>query len=89
MRVRVRFGRGTPIQNAEESRRRAASAVAALLTPVALGAYAVGLWGLGADLGVAGRFGIDKGLFSHWQVWIGFGVATTAAAVKLNRYGSA
>jgi hypothetical protein len=55
---------------------------------VALGGYALGLWSLGADLGVAGRFGITAGLFSHWQVWIAFAVAATAAAVKLNRYAN-
>lgn len=63
--------------------------MAALLAPVALGGFALGLWSLGADIGVAGQFGINTGLFSHWQVWIGFGVAATALAVKLSRYGNA
>jgi hypothetical protein len=71
---------------AGDSRRKAASAVAALLAPVALAGYALGMWSLGADLGVAGHFGINNGLFSHWQVWIGFGIAATAVAMKLNRY---
>jgi hypothetical protein len=34
-----------------------------------------------------GEFGIATGLFSHWQVWLGFGALLQYIAWALNRYG--
>jgi hypothetical protein len=86
MNVRIRFPQGGPLQRKSGKNRRAALALGALLGPAALMPYALGLWGLASDLGLARDFGLT-GVFSHWQVWIGLGVITHIAAVTLNRYG--
>jgi hypothetical protein len=59
--------------------RQAANFVAALLAPMALLALVFGLWRLGTDLDWTQEFVIDRGLFSHWQVWIAL-----AAAIKMS-----
>lgn len=84
--VRIRFPRGRLLRRQAGRNRHAALAFSALLTPLCVMAYALGFWSLGADLGLAGEFGIH-GLFSHWQIWIGFAVAMHAAARALARYG--
>ncbi len=86
MKLRIRFSRGRPLQHKPGKNRSVALAMGALLGPASLMPYALGLWGLASDLGLAREFGL-AGIFSHWQVWIGLGVATHIAAVSLNRYG--
>jgi hypothetical protein len=86
MNVRIRFPQGGPLQRKSGKNRRAALALGALLGPAALMPYALGLLGFASDLGLTGDLGLS-GIFSHWQVWIGVGVATHIAAVSLNRYG--
>jgi len=54
-----------------------------LLKPVALVAYVLSVWRLGADLGWTGEFFISRGLFSHWQVWLAFAIATQVTAAHL------
>jgi hypothetical protein len=49
-----------------------------LMTPIALGAYVLGCWRLGADMGWMGEFFISRGLFSHWQVWLALGIGIQA-----------
>jgi hypothetical protein len=86
MKVRFRFRQGRPVQRRRGKNRRVAAAAGALLIPIALMAYVLGLWRLASDLGLAAEFGIT-GLFSHWQIWIALALGLSAAASALNRYG--
>lgn len=54
-----------------------------LLKPVALLAYVLSAWRLGADLNWTGEFFISRGLLSHWQVWLALAIATQATAAHL------
>jgi hypothetical protein len=45
------------------------------------------MWGVAADLKIAGDFAIANGLFSHWQVWIASAVVLAFLSRLLNRYG--
>lgn len=60
-----------------------------LLTPAALLVFVLGLWRLGADLGVTEAFPISQGVFSHWQAWmilaigLKFGASLLAAKTGL------
>jgi len=85
--VRIRFKRGPSIQPKRGKERRLALAVAALLTPAALMAFALACWRLAADLKLTDEFAISSGPFSHWLVWVLLAAALELAAVKLNRYG--
>ena len=85
--VRLRFGRGHPVGKRKGKNRRVALAFATLFAPAALMAYVLGAWRLASDLQIAGNFGIQQGIFSHWQVWMALGAAVNIAAVSLNRYG--
>src|SRR5580658_7038011 len=86
MKVRFRFRQGRPVQRRRGKNRKLAAAAGALLIPIALMAYVLGLWRVASDLGLAGEFAIT-GLFSHWQVWIALALGLSAAASTLNRYG--
>jgi acyl-coenzyme A synthetase/AMP-(fatty) acid ligase len=59
--------------------------VSSLLTPVALVAYMLACWRLGADLNVTGEFFISQGVFSRWQVWLALAIITQLGAKELNR----
>ena len=86
MRVRIRFARRS--RAARRGReRRIALVVAALLTPAAALAAALGLWRIAADLNWANAFAIPSGVFSHWQVWLGAAAALQFCSRILNRYG--
>ena len=74
------------MQRRRGKNRKLAAAAGALLIPIALMAWVLGLWRLASDLGLASEFGIT-GLFSHWQIWIGLALGLSAAASALNRYG--
>lgn len=87
MKVTVRVRLGPTFRRCLARNRQLACVVAALLTPAALMALALGIWRLGSDLDIAGEFAISGGLFSHWQVWIAMaGLLQTCASI-LNRYG--
>ena len=87
MRVRIRVSRGPSRNELENGVRRTALVSAALLTPIALMAWALGGWRLLADRKWTGEFAIQEGVFSHWQVWIALGVAVQLAAFLLGRLG--
>ena len=55
--VRIRLKSGRPIQRKRGKNRHVASGLAALLIPLALMAYVLGLWRLASDMGFAGEFG--------------------------------
>ncbi len=65
--------------------RRYAPVVSYLMTPVALVAYLLAVWRLGADLNWVGEFFISEGLLSRWQVWLALAIATQLVAKELNR----
>jgi hypothetical protein len=56
-----------------------------LMTPVALTAYVLAFWRLGADLNLVGEFFISKGLLSRWQVWLALAILVQVAGRELNR----
>lgn len=85
--IRIRFGKGTKIGKKRRKNRRAAIALAALLTPAAVMALALGCWRIAADLNWTSSFAIPSGLFSHWQVWLGAAALLQLGARILNRYG--
>ena len=87
MRVRIRFGKGPRVERKGRKNRRAALATAALLTPAAAMAGALGAWRLAADLNWAKDFAIASGLFSHWQVWFASALVLLLCSRALNRYG--
>ncbi len=82
LRIRVRVEREVVKRLA-----RLSSATAALLTPAAAMAFGLGLWRIGADLKWAGEFVIERGVFSHWQVWIALAGLLWICAAILNHYG--
>lgn len=65
--------------------KRYAGVAAYLLTPVALTAYVMAFWRLGADLNWLSEFFITKGLLSKWQVWLALAIMTQFGAHHLNR----
>ncbi len=87
VRIRLRSRRRETQPPADRSR-QSALAIASLMTPVALMAWALGFWRLAADMKWAGEFAISEGLFSHWQVWFALGVGVQFAAFLLSRYAS-
>jgi hypothetical protein len=86
MRVRLQLGTGRRLQRRRGKNRQVASALGALLMPVALMGYVMGIWRLASDMGVAGAFTVG-GLFSHWQVWMVSAVAVHVVSYALTRYG--
>jgi len=78
---------GPALRRTLDLSRQLAAVAAALLTPAALMALALGIWRLASDLNMAGEFAISGGLFSHWQVWIAVAGLLQACASILNRYG--
>jgi hypothetical protein len=76
------------VQYGGRAHRGLALATAALLTPAALVSFVLCIWSLAADLGWAGTFGIQNGVFSRWQTWLLVSVLLQAASLLLNRYGA-
>src|SRR5437763_15171035 len=90
VRIRLRTGRRRDGEARGRQRsRHSALALASLMTPLALMAWALGFWRLAADMKWAGEFAISEGIFSHWQVWFALGVAVQFAAFLLTRYAAA
>ena len=87
--VRIRFGRGSRVGQRRKKNQRAAVALAALLTPAAVMALALGIWSVAAGLQWTQSFAIPSGLFSHWQVWMGVAVVLQLCSRVLNRYARA
>ena len=85
--IRLRLPTGSRVKKSEAKNHHVALGAAALLAPAVLTSYVLGTWALAADLRMAGAFGIRRGFFSHWQVWMGLAGVLHVAAVTLNRYG--
>jgi hypothetical protein len=85
MQVRIRWytkgqGRGTRAH-------ALALGLAALLTPLSLGAFTMGFWSIAAELGWTRSFAIARGALSHWEVWLAVAAILLFVARLLNRYG--
>ncbi|HWC97926.1 MAG TPA: hypothetical protein VG456_14290 [Candidatus Sulfopaludibacter sp.] len=85
--VRIRFARGPRVSRKRGKNQRVAVAVAALLTPAAVMALALGLWRIAADLSWTSTFYIASGPLSHWQVWLAAAAFLQLCSHRLNRYG--
>ena len=83
----MRFGK-RPKPAAKRARnRRFAQGLAVLLTPAALIALALGIWGILAALKLTSAFAIRAGWFSHWLVWLVTALLLESCSFALNRYG--
>lgn len=85
--VRIRFARGPLVSRTGRKNQRLAAVVAALLTPAAVMALAMGMWRIAADLNWTSGFYVDSGPFSHWQLWLGVAALLQLCSHYLNRYG--
>jgi hypothetical protein len=87
MLVRIHLRKGHKVARRSGKNRNVAFTSGALLKPIALTAYVVGLWRLMSDMGLAGEF-VFTGMFSHWQIWMGLGALAHIASSVLARYGT-
>jgi len=62
------------------------SMLAAMLTPVAVLAGALGVWRLAADPGWTSHFFIASGLLSHCQAWFTVAIFVRASSRSLNKW---
>jgi hypothetical protein len=67
--------------------RPASLGLAALLTPLSLGAFTMAFWNMAADLQWTRGFAISSGVLSHWEVWLAGAALLLLVARLLNRYG--
>lgn len=84
--VRIQLGTGRQVRRTHGKNRHVALSFGALLMPVAVMAYVMGIWRLASDMGLVVDSGIT-GFFSHWQVAMATAVALHSASSILNRYG--
>jgi hypothetical protein len=84
--IRLQLGTGRRFERKRGKNRQVASIFGALLVPVALMAYVMGIWRLASDMGIAGEFA-GAGIFSHWQVWMVLGAVIHLVGYSLTRYG--
>lgn len=66
----------------------AALALASLLAPLALLAFAIGIWNLAVTLQWTHNFFISAGLFSHWESWILTAALMILFAWLLNKFAN-
>ncbi|MBZ5623225.1 MAG: hypothetical protein LAQ69_31565 [Acidobacteriia bacterium] len=85
--VRIRLRRGSKVSQKQRNDRKAALAVAALLTPATVLASALAIWRIAAGMNWTNSFAIPSGLFSHWEVWLGAAILLQLCSRLLNRYG--
>jgi len=85
--VRIQLRKGGRVARRSGKNRNAAYTLAALLKPLALMAYVMGIWRLASDMRMTGEF-VFTGMFSHWQVWMGIGAFVHIGSSVLTRYGS-
>jgi hypothetical protein len=84
--VRVKLRKGRALVRNRRKNTQLALAGSALLYPISLMAYVLGFWRLASDMSLVGEFTM-RGVFAHWQVWVGMGALLHATAVLLSRYG--
>ena len=87
MKVRIRFGAGTPFTRPSGRNGRLAMAGAVLLTMSAVSFGILAVWRVAIDAEIfGGEFAFTDGLFSHWQVWAAAAIAAQMLALRLTRY---
>jgi hypothetical protein len=59
--------------------------LASVLTLVAVACFILGAWKIFSELGWIAVFFLRSGAFSHWQVWVAFGVIAQLVSFRLNR----
>jgi hypothetical protein len=69
MRVRIPMKAGVKPQRVREADRNAAAFLSDLCRPVMLIAYVMAAWRILYELRWGHKFGIDDGIWSHWQAW--------------------
>ena len=70
--VRVKLRKGRALVRNRRKNTQLALAGSALLYPIALMAYVLGVWRLASDMSLTGEFTM-RGFLAHWQVWVGIG----------------
>jgi hypothetical protein len=85
--IRLRFGQGRAVGKHKGKNRHIALAANAILLPVAVMFYVLGVWRLASDLNLARPFTVT-GILSHWQVSMLIGAGLHFCARRLMRYGS-
>ena len=76
--VRIRITRGAAAPAIK-------SACASVFTLAAVACFITGVWILASGMGWAGAFVIERGAFSHWQVWMALGVFAQLCSFRLTR----
>jgi hypothetical protein len=56
-----------------------------ILNPASAFFLALGMWRLGADMGLTSEFALSEGPLSHWQVWIAAAGGLQAIGVALRK----
>lgn len=84
--VRVKLRKGRALVRNRRKNTQLALAGSALLYPICLMAYVLGIWRLASDMSLVGEFAV-RGFLAHWQIWIVLGGLLHATAVVLSRYG--
>jgi hypothetical protein len=59
--------------------------LASALTLVAVACFILGAWKIFSELGWIAVVFLRSGTFSHWQVWVAFGVIAQLVSFRLNR----
>jgi urea transporter len=88
MNLRLQFPQGRLVKRERTVARDLAIASTSLIPPLCVMAYALAVWRLAADLGVA-RDSAPQGFFGHWQVWIALAVGLQLAGRSLSHRLSA
>lgn len=86
MRVRIKLESGPRVQQDRDLSVRLATALAAFLTPAAVMAGALGVWGYAAGMKWTADFPISSGPLASWPVWIAVALILELSSIMLNRY---
>jgi hypothetical protein len=84
--VRVKLRKGRALVRNRRKNTQLALAGSALLYPICLMAYVLGVWRLASDMSLMGEFPVH-GFVAHWQVLAALGALLHGSAVVLSRYG--
>ena len=71
---------------ADRSNRRLAAGAATVFQALVFMAFAICVWRWSFDLGVAGGFLVQDGVFARWQVWFALAAALQFLASVFARY---
>ena len=89
MRVRIQLADGPRVHRNREINLRLLPALAALMTPAALMAGALAIWGLAVENNWTTDFPISSGPFARWETWLVTAAVLQLSAVVLARYARA